>query len=333
MSRKELLDIVELRDSFDNIIKQPGKLGFITHINPDGDGLAACLGIKRWLESKSIKSDIILPGLSLNKLEYLDVNKHTLKYSDELTYENIIVLDCHGKSRIGDCSELVERASNVLVIDHHIAEDILDNCEYYIDHEAVSVGAIVHRVLTERLFESDKATQKYYASAIYTTIINDTNNFLNSNVDIETFTISAKMLELGLDLVDISQRFLYNKTFQEIKLAGESLSTIKTYKDDRVLIFNTSREMLDSNGLDDSATSKMTQWVKGTKGIEISLYYWQEINGRYKFSIRSEIYNVQQIADYFNGGGHLKAAGFTVEGDIDSIIKDIVRQIDVMIYG
>ncbi len=336
MKAKKINTLSELHTKLHVIfdkVKAGESIAIITHNNPDGDGLAACLGLKRLLASMKMELDIVLQGDSLDKLDFLGVDKYTKALEQDMAYDNLLIIDCHGYDRIDEAKILVERAKSVLVIDHHIITTLVDNAEYYIDDQATSVGIIIYQVLKDELRNADKESQNYYAQAIYTTIINDTNNFLNTNVNKEVFDVCSELLDYRIIPADISMKFLYQKEANEFKMIGESLSTIKLFHDNKTLLFFTTREFLDENNLDDSATSKMTQWIKGVKDVEVVLYYWEKSKSEYKFSIRSEVHNVQVIAKKFGGGGHDKASGFTAIGDIKDIITRVLAEIQSKIYG
>ncbi len=337
MNQKRINSLASLQEKLGEMIDSTKfnneTFGIITHNNPDGDGLAACLGIKKLFASMGINLDIILQGESLDKLNFLDVENNTLNLIEEMKYDNLMIIDCHGYDRIGQASILVPKAKRVLVIDHHIITTVIPEADYYIAPEITSVGIIIYQALKKELVNCDQETQKYFASAIYTTIVNDTNNFLNTNVDKEVFLVCAELLAYGVIPAEVTLKFLYEKAPLEFKMIGQSLSTIQLYHDNKTLLFLTTREFLDSNNLDDSATSKMTQWVKGAKDVEVVLYYWHKSQDEYKFSIRSETHDVQQIAKIFGGGGHTKASGFTAVGDIEQITAQVLREIDSKIYG
>lgn len=323
----------KLAEMIDATKRNKETFGIITHNNPDGDGLAACLGLKKLFASLQVRLDIILQGDSLDKLNFLGVENSVIPLNDEMKYDNLMIIDCHGYDRIGDAKILVPKAKRVLVIDHHIITTVIPEADYYIAPEVTSVGIIIYNLLKQELLNSDSEVQKYFASTIYTTIINDTNNFLNTNVDREVFMICAELIDFGVVPAEITLKFLYERVPSELKMIGQTLSTIQLKHDNKTLLFLTTREFLDSNNLDDSATSKMTQWVKGVQGVQVVLYYWQKSINEYKFSIRSELHNVQQIANVFGGGGHIKAAGFTAVGDIEQITAQVLREIELKIYG
>lgn len=336
MNQRKINSLKTLHDKLSVILsasKNKESFGIITHNHPDGDGLAACLGLKKLFACQGVTLDIILQGDSLDKLNFLDVAENTIKLSEDMKYDNLMIIDCHGYDRIGDAKLLVSKAKRILVIDHHIITQVVDKADYYIDPEVASAGIIIYNLLKDDLQKYDETTKKYFATAIYTTIINDTNNFLNSNADKEVFSVSAELLDYGIKPAEISLKFLYEKEPLEFKMIGQTLSTIKLYHTNKTLLFQTKREFLDDNNLTDSATSKMTQWVKGVKGVEVVLYYWQKSKNEYKFSIRSETHNVQQIAKIFGGGGHSKASGFTVVGDIKQTTNQVLQEIKSKIYG
>lgn len=336
MNQNKISNLEELHSKLYTMlsyVKDGQSFAIITHNNPDGDGLAACLGMRRFFAAKQINLDIVLQGESLDKLSFLEVDKHTKDLTDDMTYDNLLIIDCHGYDRINEAKILVERAKRILVIDHHIITSIVDNADYYIDSQATSVGIIIYNLLKNELRSIDKDSQKYFAQAIYTTIINDTNNFLNTNVNQEVFQVCQELLDYDISPADISLKFLYEKEASEFKMIGQSLATIQMHHDDKTLLFHTKREFLDSNHLDDSATSKMTQWVKGVKDVEVVIYYWHKTSNEYKFSLRSERHNVQEIAKLFGGGGHDKAAGFTAIGNIEEIITKVLTEIKNRIYG
>lgn len=336
MSSRELVNIASLYGKLE-IMLQAAKagetFGAVTHNNPDGDGLAVCLGLRKLFSFKGVTLDIILQGGSLERLSYLDVNEHTIKLTPETEYDNILIIDCHSFDRIDEAGAIVRKAERVLIIDHHVKGEVIDNADYYIDTNASCVGVIVFKLLKDDLIKADQETQKYFAEAIYTSIVNDTNNFLNTNVNKDDYEVSAELLQFGLEPSKIAVALLYEKEAAEWKMIGETLTTIELFVDGKVLFFYTTRESLENNGLDKETTSKMTGHVKGAKGVEIILYYREESETKFKFSIRSDIHNVRQVATAFGGGGHEKASGFTLTGNAKEVVSKVVEEIRTKIYG
>lgn len=326
-------DLQRVFADFITLAKDGKKSALLTHINPDGDGLAACLALKSLFSELNIQVDIVLDDESLDKLDYLDVQKNTIFYSENLNYSQVIIVDCHGYDRLGRCADISKQAESNIVIDHHEITTIVENSSYYIDSQSACVGMIIFDMIEPYLNDFSNKANQYIASALYTTIINDTNNFLNTNVSEKVFSTCAKLMKYNIVPSSIAQNLLYRKSPDEFVLIGDSLATAKTYFNDRVLIYYTDRIALDKNNLPDEATSKMTQWSKGVTGVEIAMYYRHTSKGNYKFSIRSEKYNVLTIAEAMGGGGHKSACGFTVEKDLEHNLQIILELIKKEFYG
>ncbi len=111
-----------------------------------------------------------------------------------------------------------------------------------------------------------------------------------------------------------------------MRFVGEVLSTIQTFENDQILFMVAKVDMLKRNNLDSEATTKLSRWVKGVRGIKASVGF-QEVNkSRYRLSLRSNSLDVNKIAVKFGGGGHKKASGCEIKGSIEEIQKMILEE-------
>ncbi len=320
-------NIAKLKEELSDAIKKYTSIAIVTHKNPDGDGLPAALALQEIIAVKEKKADVILERSSPEIYEFLNGEKRTQVFSNHHYYEFLIILDCHEKTRIGACAPLIPTASKIISIDHHKEGELIENSLTYIDTNMVSVGAILFNLFESELNKFPKKSANYIAKAIYTTILNDTDNFINTNTDAETFRICSQLMEYNIKPGYITEHFLLNKPPKQMKFIGEVLSKIQTYEDDQILFMGTTLEMLEQYNLDSEATSKLTRWVKGTRGIKATVCF-QEINSRrYRLSLRSNDIDVNKIAVKFGGGGHIKASGCEIKGSLPDIKKQIIKEI------
>lgn len=71
-----------------------------------------------------------------------------------------------------------------------------------------------------------------------------------------------------------------------------------------------------------------------TKDIKIAVFLYENEDGTYKGSLRvNGDYDVSAIASIFGGGGHVKAAGFTIDGPVDIARDRIIGAIKENIRG
>jgi bifunctional oligoribonuclease and PAP phosphatase NrnA len=299
----------------------------LTHKNPDGDGLCAALALQEILLQKNIKSDIVLEHQAPDVYDFLNGIERTKAFSNHMFYDLLIILDCHEEERIGICSPLLHTAKKIIAIDHHIERTLIPDSVNYIDPKSVSVGAIVYNMFKDEMDQFPAESAEFIAKAVYTSIINDTDNFVNANTDKETFLICSELMNYGIKPGDITELFLLAKPSNELKFVGEVLSEIEIFEDGKVLFMHVTQDMLHRHGLVSGEASKLTRWAKGTIGVQVVISM-QEVNSkRFRLSLRSNFIDVNKIAVKYGGGGHKKASGCEIKGNIQEIQTTLLNDI------
>lgn len=65
-----------------------------------------------------------------------------------------------------------------------------------------------------------------------------------------------------------------------------------------------------------------------TKDVEVAVFLYETGDGTFKASTRSrEVVDVSKVAVKYGGGGHIRAAGFSMTGDADAIIEQIISDL------
>ena len=68
--------------------------------------------------------------------------------------------------------------------------------------------------------------------------------------------------------------------------------------------------------------------LRVTKDIEVAIFLYEIEEKKYKASLRSNgLVDVSKIAITFGGGGHVMAAGFSLEKEPHIIINDIIEEV------
>lgn len=72
--------------------------------------------------------------------------------------------------------------------------------------------------------------------------------------------------------------------------------------------------------------------LQNTKGVEVAILLYQTSVGEYKVSLRSNgKVDVAAVASYFGGGGHVLAAGCTVQGNVYDVINNLTLNIEIQL--
>ena len=296
---------------------------FITgHINPDGDALGASLCLKLLLDNENIDADIdfdIATSLptNLDHLPYELITKNI-----KTSYETVFIFDCGNPSRLGKYENIVLKANNIIVIDHHI--DPTFGTLQIVDPNAASTTQVLFRQLVKEKYKINKAM----ADCLLTGLITDTGRFQYPNTTTEVFTIASELLSNGADLSSISENIYGSIEFNALKLQSEIINRIEFEKDIQFTYSTIYQNDYKKYNISPEETDFMIDVVRLVKGANIALLLKEQIDGSFKGSLRSRNnFNVQEIASIFNGGGHKAASGFSSELSEQEIIEKIKNEI------
>lgn len=319
--------LISLRDEIILSITKASSICIMSHINPDGDGFCASLALQRLFRTMGHKSVIVVDQGSLMRYEHLMKDARIELYTDELNFDLVVVLDCNSTDRLGERKQFLASAGKVILIDHHVPEHNLINADYsFIETSFVSVGAIVHQCFKDDIAHLPEPDRLFIAENLYTSILNDTNNYANANTNAEVFRIASEITQLGIHPHLLYKQYFLNQTASEMRYTGQVLSTIELHLNKRILFMDSTLEMLQENELDDEDVMNITRWVQGVKGLEAIVYFREEAPNLYKLSLRSVRLNVNQIAVKYGGGGHRSASGAHYKGELSTIKKELLEE-------
>lgn len=318
----------ELKAALRQLLKAEMPIGIVSHVNPDGDGFCASLFMAGWLKLHGRDAVIITDGDDLERFSHLLGDAKVISYKDDLSFSSLVVLDCNSMGRLGKRAELVNKAERVWLIDHHVVEHGLIPAHHsFIDQTHVCVGAILFSALEQELTALPETERTYLASCLYTTILNDTNNFTNGNTDAAVLELAGRVSAMGIKPHLLYRAYFQNQSWQEMRYTGEVLSTIEVHYGGRVLLLWSSLEMAARNGINPGDVLNVTRWVQGVKGIQAIVFIREEQPGHYKLSFRSMKVDVNRLAAAYGGGGHVNASGCHMSGELGSIKERVLADL------
>lgn len=310
------------------MVSEAKSIAITTHIHSDGDGMVAAFALQEILRLKGYASTIITDGEDLSRYSFLmDKAVHTA-YQTGMKYELVMVLDCNSRDRLGPRAALVDTAQKIFVLDHHVPEHGLIKADLeLIDSHFVSVGAMLFRLFEEEIRSFEPVSRKFIADAAYVTILNDTNNFSNANTNAGVFEICAELARQGAQPHLLHQAFLQNQSPQEMLYVGRSLASISLHLDGKLLFLHSDMALAIELDYDPASAMSVTRYVQGVADL-YAVAYFQEVEKEvWKISLRSLTLDVQKIAAIHDGGGHRKASGLTLKGDLAAVEKIILEEI------
>ena len=304
---------MKINDLIDKI-KLFKKIAITFHTSADGDSLGSALalliGLRKLNKEVYIISKEVIPQTFLFLPYSNEINGEISEPLEDT--ECVIVLDCGDFKRINANLNLENRKFELINMDHHLSNDLYGDLNF-VDTRASAVGEIVHEVL--KLL--DVKLDKEISSCLYTSLLTDTGSFRHSNTTAVTHGIAGELINTGIDFSSIHRIIFENKKFEKIKLYGEVISTMTTELDGKVSVMYISKNVLEKYNLVSSDTSDVITFGSSIDTVEVTILIKEAENG-VKVSLRSKsLVDVSKIAEGFNGGGHIRAAGFFIEANFD----------------
>lgn len=293
------------------------------HIRPDGDCTGSCLAVYNYIAAwyPQIEVDLYLEPIP-NIFKFLK-NSAQINNSCEKDkpHDLCIVLDCGDAGRLGGAVKYFDTAKKTVCIDHHISNASFAD-ENYIFPDVSSTSELIFD-----LIEPKKIT-KEIAECIYVGIVHDTGVFQYSSTTAKTMKTAGILMEKGIDFTKIIDETFYTKTFEQNRVLGRALLNSGLYLDGGCIASVITREEMDRYHVLPKHLEGIVSQLRVTKGVEAAVFLYENEDGTFKVSMRSNgKVNVAEIALKFQGGGHVRAAGASMEGIPLEIISRICAEI------
>lgn len=311
--------------TLDNIleeIKKAETIVVLAHENPDGDAIGSVLAMGLALKNMGKNPDMIIREFP-RTFSFLPGANEVKQDSDVQKYDLAISLDCADLKRLVG-KEYFEEARKTIVIDHHGTNSM------YADINFVNpVSPACCEILAGMFTYFDIDINQDIGSCILTGIITDTGGFKYQGVTAETFEFTAELLRKGVNVSEIYKKALETRTRANFELLKRTLDRMEILEDGKVTFtYMTSQDKEELN-VEPGDDEGLVEVGRDVEGVEVSIFIKQKDNeNKYKVSMRSNDYvNVSDICYIFGGGGHPKAAGCLIQGDIEQVKDKILKEV------
>ena len=305
------------------VIDEAEAITLLTHKNPDADTLGTALGIYALLKPRFLKRiEVVNCDKALPK--EVDFLVDFEKIKSKIEFDESLIICCDGGSveRFGFSLE----GRRVVNIDHH-----LTNTSYGMLNIVNPLAASASQVAFDafsRLYPIGKES----ATAWYTALLSDTQNFTTSSVNAEVFSLASTLIEKGADASYIASMLRQRKPLSGVRLLALALQTLRLHKEGRVASVYVSEEMFEATGATLLESEGIVEYARDLVTVEVAIFV-REVAEGFRVSLRSKEVDISQVAMLFGGGGHRFASGFTyerAEESMDSFIETILEKIETV---
>ncbi|WP_456486060.1 DHH family phosphoesterase [Hydrogenimonas sp.] len=292
----------------------------VGHLNPDADAIGTALGLWWILKGLKKRVDVVFVSTPLPQVLSFLPGFGKIKHQIDPKSDLIIGVDCGSFDRLG--IGRIE-GSMLINIDHHRSNTFYGDINLVEPHFA-SASQTAFRLVGIAGWD----VPKNGAVNFYTALVSDTGFFGYESVGPGVFDFAKTLLELGADAEWTARMLRENQPLSKLRLLPKVLETLTLYLGGRVAGLKVTLDMLKSSGASIGETEDMVNYARSLATVEVGFLIREEPDGGLKVSLRSkELVDVAQIAVKFGGGGHIRAAGFTVYGMEQDLLVDKLLKI------
>jgi phosphoesterase RecJ-like protein len=303
-----------------------------THEFADGDALGSVVALVLFLRAMGKDVQAFVPGKVQRAYRFLDtdalLNTMTMEQGIERCssrHVTCLSADAAEASRLGEWRPLFERGAERLVIDHHATNAGFGDA-YLVDGEASSCCEVILE-----LFETmgSERISTPVATALYAGLVADTGSFQFANTGAPSLIHGARLINLGASPDDVSRSIYEARPYGNVRLMASSLCASRLLYAGQVVLSYVTRGMLEESGALDEDTEGITDELRRIEGTRAVVLLKETRDDSIKVSLRGKYgFDVKRVATAFGGGGHLLAAGCTVQGDLAAAEELVLLEFD-----
>lgn len=302
-------------------LKNAKSVGIFTHLRPDGDAYGSALALSLALDKLSIPNCVCNendPPSNLSFLKGLDKVQKTPPFEAEV----LIAVDSSEAARLGTLAETFCAAKNrkrtTLNIDHHISNTRFASLNYV--RECAANCMNVTRLISYLGVPIDQPMAEYLMVGLLT----DSGNFSHDDVNDETFLVAAELVKAGADVNRLTYELFKKQPRARAALHAEVTGKTRYYFDGKFAAIVITLEALQKCGADIGMTEGLVDFPLSVDTVEVAASLLEMKKGQYKISLRSKTYaDVNGIARTYGGGGHIRAAGCMLFGEIEEVLDKL----------
>ncbi len=312
----------EFVDKAENIVVIP-------HHNPDGDAIGASLAWYGVLKQLGKNVNVISPNSFPEFLEWMPGAEEVVNYETEKSRvytllgsaELLFFLDFNGLSRIKGLQGVVEQSSGKrIMIDHHPGPD--DIADIMISETSASATCeLMYDVITQSGWT--ELLKKELAECIYAGIMTDTGTLSYNSSRPEIYRTVGDLVGIGVDKDKVHKLVFHSNSFSRMKLLGYALGSKLNKLEDApaayIVLSDQELKQYDYKPGDSEGFVNYPLWIEG---ISISALFMEHPD-KIKVSFRSRgTFPVNKFSEkFFNGGGHVNAAGGEFYGTLEKAVE------------
>jgi len=298
------------------VLKKHSDFVITSHVNPDGDAMGSSLALALVLREAGKNVTVVLRGFQKKMAKLMGMERVVQEYVAQAQKPVLICLDTATAERalVGGFEQFAETIN----IDHHISNT------NYAKYNLVDANCAAACEVLLHLISGEYEITKPVAELLLMGLLRDTGGLRNANTSAETLRSVMKLLEYGVDIAEVSQKYVNCRTVAETRIFARALDKMQILYGGKIAVTVLTVEDYKRAEASHEDNEGIAEHMREIDSVLIAMLVTERENG-VKINFRSVGASVLNIAAKFGGGGHKYAAGAPLlEGNVLDIVDSAV---------
>ncbi len=300
----------------------------LCHKNPDGDTIGSACALRLALSAMGKAAAMLCSDAIPARYAYMQ----PLLYDGSFTPSMVVAVDVASRQLFGEKNDMPSFSKHVdCSIDHHEVNDGYADFTL-LDAEAAATAELMIEVIEALEVELTPCM----ADCLYTALSTDTGCFKFSNTRANTYLTAAKLYDAGARIEELNILLFQTSSRARIEIEHKALSHLEYHLGGRCALVYLTREEIAESGVEPAELEDLTSLPISIADVQVGITLRQQPHGSYRISIRTQKgIDASSIAKRLGGGGHGRAAGCELEGDLDNtknaILGEVQQALDALV--
>ncbi len=296
----------------------------VCHKNPDGDTIGSASALCHALRSLGKQCAVLCSDDIPAMYGYMQ----TPLFRGEFTPALIVAVDVASVQLFGEKNNVPTIVNRIdCCIDHHAG-----NLGYANFTLLDATAAATAEIMIEVIEALGAALTPCIADCLYTALSTDTGCFKFASTTARTYRTAAALYEAGARIEDLNILLFQTKSKPRMEVERIALSHLSYHLGGRCALVFLTRDQIANSGVQAAELEDLTSLPIGIAGVQVGLTLRQQPSGSYRISIRTvKGVDACAIAKRLGGGGHNRAAGCELEGDLENTKYAILGEVEAVL--
>ncbi len=302
-------------------IKEAGSIAIFTHRDNDHDTICSAVTLKLFLRKMGKTSTIFVDKLPSKAIVAI-IGEQEFATSGDQVFDLGIVVDCAEKKRLPEKSiDIFQKCKQTFNIDHHVSN------LRYADYNFVRPMSSACEVIFW-LFRSEKLLDATTARLLYAGIYMDSGALKYSSANSKTHRCAAELMKHCPTVNDDFFVCFGVAGRENFEITKRAINSIRFFKMGQIAVSILKKEDFLAAKCPREEGKFIVTYMQSIAGVKISINISEDTENLWRISLRTprEGIDVSRIAQRFHGGGHVRAAGLTLKGELEKALRALVAE-------